>query len=200
MNVPRDVSPDVAPKQRTIQKSGACKEVDQTRFQHGLKHAPPPSPTVVVPAPAVFHSAVSRLRPPTPTPTPTQLTIPRISATIQVFSEKTSDHFQSLLQSMPRVHEIAISEEDTDKTPQFILASGKRIGQVLENAEVHPVLQEAAVNFFVACAEDHEIFKSVRAHCLAAAIYSSVTWKKFVAFSELQVDQDVKSLAAGFPL
>jgi hypothetical protein len=128
---------------------------------------------------------------------------PRPALKPVIGQNKPEIDFAQIRDSLPThksVQEALSRGEDIHGSPKFISASGRDIGRLMAAADKDPNNQKPAMDLLIACAEDREVVRSVRAHCYSAAVRSTRRWKLFVPMSELRVDDEIKALAARFPI
>jgi hypothetical protein len=104
------------------------------------------------------------------------------------------------LPTQKTIQEAMARGEDVHGSPKFITEAGRDIGRAMSAADQNPNLQKPALDLFVSCAEDRDLVRSVRAHCYSAALRSTRKWAMFIPVSELRVDDEIKVMAARFPI
>lgn len=125
---------------------------------------------------------------------------PSLEAIPKLDSENLNPELLKTLESLPEIEDIqALSAEEVHHTPEIVIEAGKKIGEIMEEAEENPESREEVMNFLVSCSEGENILPSVRALCYRNVLDKVPAWNIFVPVADLKVTKEVQSLSSSIP-
>lgn len=115
-----------------------------------------------------------------------------ISVTTDNWEVELAAHARALT---PLAQTRRLTADEIHDTPTSILESGRHLGEVWEKAHARPERRQAALKFYLRCAEDAQLPVPVRATCWRKLNDGASAWREFVPFADADVPEDVRGLA-----
>lgn len=106
-----------------------------------------------------------------------------------------STELEKSLKELPTVDDLqTLTEEEVHHTPEIVIEGGRRVGQILEEAENHQERRQETIKFLVECAESKNVVPAIRALCWNKTLVKIPVWKVFYPISEAEVPQEIQEL------